>query len=298
MKSHSENYGLCGRTRARRPQMSPEPAPVNKKSKSADLGDGNEEKFEVCSEKVAVESISNADEEESKSDVVDPRRTVVEQMSEVKSEAMDESVKCTRISSDLKPEVNDNEDDKIADKDGNVISPVDTSSNGVDEKKLEIKMSKKIVLKKFPTKLKELLRDHLLGMFVAQRYIFKSLNCNKVKHVEKGLPGVIKGCGILCFCETCGGKEVVTPNQFELHAGSANKRPPEYIYLDNGGGSKSIDGEGEVGVNLRLVISVAATAIAYGVTGLSVEGEDNPPMPHFGCFDDGSFDKFWSLPVI
>lgn len=26
----------------------------------------------------------------------------------------------------------------------------------------------------------------------------------------------------------------MTPNQFELHAGSANKRPPEYIYLDNG----------------------------------------------------------------
>ncbi|KAD5508664.1 hypothetical protein E3N88_16367 [Mikania micrantha] len=209
--------------------MSPEPAPVNKKSKSADLGDGNEEKFEVCLEKVAVESISNADEEESKSDVVDPGRTVVEQMSEVKSEAMDESVKCTGISSDLKPEVNDNEDDKIADKDGNVISPVDDSSNGVDEKKLEIKMSKKIVLKKFPTKLKELLETGLLeGSPV--RYVRGS----KVKHVEKGLPGVVKGCGILCFCEACGGKEVVTPNQFELHAGSANKRPPEYIYLDNG----------------------------------------------------------------
>lgn len=26
----------------------------------------------------------------------------------------------------------------------------------------------------------------------------------------------------------------MTPNQFELHAGSGNKRPPEYIYLDNG----------------------------------------------------------------
>lgn len=28
--------------------------------------------------------------------------------------------------------------------------------------------------------------------------------------------------------------QVVTPNQFELHAASANKRPPEYIYLKNG----------------------------------------------------------------
>lgn len=26
----------------------------------------------------------------------------------------------------------------------------------------------------------------------------------------------------------------MTPNQFELHAGSGNKRPPEYIYLDSG----------------------------------------------------------------
>ncbi|PWA87636.1 zinc finger, PHD-type [Artemisia annua] len=51
---------------------------------------------------------------------------------------------------------------------------------------------------------------------------------------DKGLPGVIKGSGIICSCEKCGGKEVVTPNQFELHAGSSNKRPPEYMFLDNG----------------------------------------------------------------
>lgn len=128
MKSHSENYGLCGRTRARRPQMSPEPLPVNKKSKSADLGIGNED------------LISNVDEEESsKSDVVDPGR------------AVDESVKSTGVSSDLKPK----DDDRIADKDENenVISSVDNE---------EIKTVKKVVLKKFPTKLKELLETGLL----------------------------------------------------------------------------------------------------------------------------------------
>ncbi|KAL0328085.1 UNVERIFIED_CONTAM: hypothetical protein Scaly_2241100 [Sesamum calycinum] len=27
---------------------------------------------------------------------------------------------------------------------------------------------------------------------------------------------------------------IVTPNQFEMHAGSANKRPPGYIFLDYG----------------------------------------------------------------
>ena len=26
----------------------------------------------------------------------------------------------------------------------------------------------------------------------------------------------------------------MTPNQFELHAGSSNKRPADYIYLENG----------------------------------------------------------------
>lgn len=66
--------------------------------------------------------------------------------------------------------------------------------------------------------------------------------------------------GIKCFCDNCHGTtvsvafcvssvdtlksplfdifpcliQVITPNQFELHANSANKRPPEYIYLDNG----------------------------------------------------------------
>ncbi|KAI3523360.1 hypothetical protein L1887_01424 [Cichorium endivia] len=231
MKSQSENYGFCGRTRARRAQMSPEPSPINKKSKTADLGNAKEEKIEVCSEKLVAESISNTDEEESKSDVVDPGRAVIEPMSEVKSEPMDNSVKSSRISSDLKPEkVNDNEDEKIAEKDGNVISSIATPSNDNNNKKLEMKMSKKIVLKRFPTKLKELLETGLLeGLPV--RYVRGA----KVRvNSEKGLAGVINGSGILCFCESCGGKEVVTPNQFELHAGSANKRPPEYIYLSNG----------------------------------------------------------------
>ncbi|KEH38504.1 hypothetical protein MtrunA17_Chr2g0314241 [Medicago truncatula] len=30
------------------------------------------------------------------------------------------------------------------------------------------------------------------------------------------------------------GQKVVSPTVFELHAGSANKRPPEYTYLENG----------------------------------------------------------------
>ncbi|KAL0370126.1 UNVERIFIED_CONTAM: Increased DNA methylation 1 [Sesamum angustifolium] len=67
--------------------------------------------------------------------------------------------------------------------------------------KLEMKMSKKVELNRIPTKLKDLLETGLLeGLHV--RYIH--------------------------------GSKIVTPNQFEMHAGSGNKRPPEYIFLDNG----------------------------------------------------------------
>nr|KYP68613.1 hypothetical protein KK1_022246 [Cajanus cajan] len=49
-----------------------------------------------------------------------------------------------------------------------------------------------------------------------------------------GTRGVISGNGVVCYCEVCNGIEVVTPTVFELHAGSSNKRPPEYIFLENG----------------------------------------------------------------
>ncbi|CAA2963860.1 increased dna methylation 1 [Olea europaea subsp. europaea] len=94
--------------------------------------------------------------------------------------------------------------------------------------KLEMKMSKKVELKRVPRKLKDLLDTGLLeGLSV--HYIHRSK-----RGLKSGLRGYIRGCGILCSCDECKGTKVVTPNQFELHAGSANKRPPEYIYLDNG----------------------------------------------------------------
>nr|GMD98154.1 putative PHD zinc finger protein [Ipomoea batatas] len=96
--------------------------------------------------------------------------------------------------------------------------------------KLEMKMSKKVALVKIPTKLKGLLATGLLeGLPVRYVRVTKARG-----RPEKGLQGVIQGSGILCFCQNCGGTKVVTPNQFEMHAGSSNKRPPEYIYLQNG----------------------------------------------------------------
>ncbi|TKY48584.1 Increased DNA methylation 1 [Spatholobus suberectus] len=85
-------------------------------------------------------------------------------------------------------------------------------------------------LKKFPTKLKDLLATGILeGLPVRYRKGTKARRPG-----ETGLQGVIRDSGVLCFCEICKGVEVVTPTVFELHAGSANKRPPEYIYIGNG----------------------------------------------------------------
>eukprot|EP00258_Populus_trichocarpa_P019602 XP_006384973.1 uncharacterized protein LOC18098261 isoform X1 [Populus trichocarpa] len=84
--------------------------------------------------------------------------------------------------------------------------------------------------KKFPTKLKDLLDS---GILEGQKV--KYLRGAKVRGPgEKGLHGMVRESGILCFCDDCKGKEVVTPAIFVLHAGSSNKRPPEYICLENG----------------------------------------------------------------
>ncbi|KAL0285527.1 UNVERIFIED_CONTAM: hypothetical protein Sangu_2775300 [Sesamum angustifolium] len=93
-----------------------------------------------------------------------------------------------------------------------------------------MKMSTKVELRWIPTKLKDLLQTGLLeGLPV--RYIHGS---KRRRRPESELRGVIQGAGILCSCDECKERNIVTPNQFEMHAGSANKRPPKYIFLDNG----------------------------------------------------------------
>lgn len=84
-------------------------------------------------------------------------------------------------------------------------------------------------VKKLPTKLKELLDTGLL----------EGLSVNYIRGVKKPLSsttlsGTIRKGGILCFCDDCKGAQVVKPNQFELHAGSLNKRVADYTYLENG----------------------------------------------------------------
>ncbi|KAF3784413.1 Increased DNA methylation 1 [Nymphaea thermarum] len=96
-----------------------------------------------------------------------------------------------------------------------------------NSKKLELKMSKKITLTKFPKTIKELLGTGVLNGCKVHYLCRRSSG-------KEPLRGVIKDGMILCFCGACKGKQTVTPIVFELHAGSLNKRAIDYIYLENG----------------------------------------------------------------
>nr|GEU82865.1 zinc finger, PHD-type [Tanacetum cinerariifolium] len=171
----------------------------------------------------------------------------------------------------------DEVDNKIVDEDEKSDVVDEMKSGPLDDNEMMKEENKKkksggggvvMVKKLFPVKLKELLETGLLeGLNV--RYIRGTKGRVKSK-TDKGLPGVIKGSGIICSCETCGGKEVVTPNQFELHAGSSNKRPPEYMFLDNG-------------KTLRDVLNVCKTAPLEEIEGriLKAIGCLDKEMPTF-----------------
>ncbi|XP_054803918.1 increased DNA methylation 1-like [Prosopis cineraria] len=91
--------------------------------------------------------------------------------------------------------------------------------------KLELKMSKKIVLNKKPMTVKELFDTGLLdGVPVVYMGGKKA----------SGLRGIIKDGGILCSCCLCNGRKVIPPSQFEIHACKAYKRAAQYICLENG----------------------------------------------------------------
>ncbi|KAJ6842950.1 uncharacterized protein M6B38_299395 [Iris pallida] len=106
------------------------------------------------------------------------------------------------------------------------------SGGSTPSKKMELKMSKKIALHKFPNNVRELLNTGLLeGLPVKYRFTVG-------KHV--GLDGVVNGNGILCSCNLCKGSNVVSAYNFELHAHSTKKHPSDYIYLENGKSLRNI----------------------------------------------------------
>ncbi|GER48822.1 acyl-CoA N-acyltransferase [Striga asiatica] len=148
--------------------------------------------------------------------------------------------------------------------------------------KREIKMSKKVVLKRVPLRLKDLLETGLLeGLRV--RYIHIS---KRRRQPDTILEGVIKATGILCSCGECNWREVVTPNVFEMHAKSGNKRPPEYIYLENGKSLRDVlDAcKANQSESLALVIQNAigrlgfTTALCINCKGLIPEAGAGRPM--------------------
>ncbi|GAB4833766.1 hypothetical protein Ancab_032016 [Ancistrocladus abbreviatus] len=91
---------------------------------------------------------------------------------------------------------------------------------------MELKMSKKVVPDSYPTNVKKLLSTGILeGARV--KYITTSR--------EKEIPGIIRGCGYLCGCQTCNYSNVLSAYEFEQHAGGAKTRHPNnHIHLENG----------------------------------------------------------------
>ncbi|RZC77214.1 hypothetical protein C5167_001356 [Papaver somniferum] len=77
-----------------------------------------------------------------------------------------------------------------------------------------------------PSNVKELFETGMLEGLVV-KYAFPGKKTTELR-------GTIKELGILCSCILCKGEKVVTPCQFEQHAGGTKEHPEEYIYLENG----------------------------------------------------------------
>ncbi|XP_047961195.1 uncharacterized protein LOC125205993 isoform X1 [Salvia hispanica] len=92
-------------------------------------------------------------------------------------------------------------------------------------RKMEMKMSKKILIKGRPTTVRELFETGLLEGYP----VFYNGG-------KRGFPlrGTIKDAGILCSCSFCKGAQVVPPCQFEIHACKSYRRASQYICLENG----------------------------------------------------------------
>ncbi|KAL1545786.1 hypothetical protein AAHA92_22470 [Salvia divinorum] len=92
-------------------------------------------------------------------------------------------------------------------------------------KKMEMKMSKKVLIKGRPTTVRELFETGLLEGYP----VFYNGG-------KRGFPlrGTIKEAGILCSCSFCKGARVVPPCQFEIHACNSYRRASQYICLENG----------------------------------------------------------------
>ncbi|KAH6762281.1 Acyl-CoA N-acyltransferase with RING/FYVE/PHD-type zinc finger domain-containing protein [Perilla frutescens var. hirtella] len=97
--------------------------------------------------------------------------------------------------------------------------------SSTNTRKMEMKMSKKILIKGRPATVRELFETGLLEGYP----VFYNGG-------KRGFPlrGTIKDAGILCSCIFCKGVRVVPPCQFEIHACKSYRRASQYICLENG----------------------------------------------------------------
>ncbi|KAL3825836.1 hypothetical protein ACJIZ3_021865 [Penstemon smallii] len=91
--------------------------------------------------------------------------------------------------------------------------------------KMEMKMSKKILVEGRPTTVRELFETGLLEGYP----VFYNGG-------KRGFPlrGTVKDSGILCSCSLCKGAKVVPPCKFEIHASKSYRRASQYICFENG----------------------------------------------------------------
>ncbi|EPS71022.1 hypothetical protein M569_03737, partial [Genlisea aurea] len=95
----------------------------------------------------------------------------------------------------------------------------------------ELKMSKKVFPEYFPRSVRKLLSTRILeGANV--KYVTAS--------GENEISGIIKDHGFLCGCGDCNFSKVVSPFEFEQHAGARTRHPNDHIYLENGKSISSI----------------------------------------------------------
>ncbi|GMI88972.1 hypothetical protein like AT2G27980 [Hibiscus trionum] len=107
----------------------------------------------------------------------------------------------------------------------------DVKVGGVDSPMMQGTIVSTKLLRDFPIDIEDLLDSGMLKG-VNLRYARSS----KVTRGSgtNGLRGIIKGSGILCFCNACKGAKVITPTLYETHSGSSKKPAEENIYLENG----------------------------------------------------------------
>ncbi|KAJ7976876.1 Zinc finger, FYVE/PHD-type [Quillaja saponaria] len=148
---------------------------------------------------------------------------------EVKKEIPEKTLR-RYVRSALKPKVGLTESVSVALQNGSSSPKLDGKIASVNalstpRNKLELKMSKKIVLTKKPMTVRELFDTGLLdGVPVIYMGGKKA----------SGLRGIIKDGGILCSCSFCNECRVIPPSQFEIHACKTYRRAAQYICLENG----------------------------------------------------------------